>query len=80
MISKSVGSFLTSFLILGLFSATSAETRIYEDKPSITVLSCHRPVGALLSEVALLLGPSLFTDQRVLWFCASAECMKPVLF
>ena len=32
MISKSVGSFLTSFLILGLFSATSAETRIYKDK------------------------------------------------
>lgn len=32
MISKSVGSFLTSFLILGLFSATSAETRIYKEK------------------------------------------------
>lgn len=32
MISKSVRVFLTSFLILGLFSATSAETRIYKDK------------------------------------------------
>ena len=32
MISESVGSFLTSFLVLGLFSATSAETRSYKDK------------------------------------------------
>lgn len=32
MISKRVGSLLKSFLILGLFSATSAETRIYKDK------------------------------------------------
>jgi hypothetical protein len=32
MISNSIGSFLISFLVLGLFSATSAETRIYKDK------------------------------------------------
>jgi len=32
MISKSIGIFLTSFLVLGLFSATSAETRVYKDK------------------------------------------------
>lgn len=32
MISMSVRVLLTSFLVLGLFSATSAETRIYKDR------------------------------------------------